>query len=72
MYFRSVVVIHTSSLALPPMKGKGRGKRIQSEPDSVVTSAHDVVREAEPETKDSGEESVEQTAFNKKKVPEQQ
>ena len=70
MYFRSVVAIHTSSLAMPPKKGKGRGKRMQPEAESDVTSAHDVVRETEPETRDSGDESVEQAAVNKKKVPE--
>ena len=43
---------------------------MQPEPESDVTSAHDVVRETEPETQDSGYESVEQAAFNKKKVPE--
>ena len=55
---------------MPPKKGKGRGKRMQPDPESDVTSAHDVVRETEPETRDSGDESVEQAAFNKKKVPE--
>ena len=55
---------------MPPKKGKGCGKRMQPEPESNVTSVYDVVRETEPETKDFGGESVEQAAFNKKKVPE--
>ena len=55
---------------MPPKKGKGRGKRMQPDPESDVTSAHDVVRETEPETQDSGDESVEQATFNKKKVPQ--
>ena len=42
---------------------------MQPEPESDVMSAHDVIRETEPETQDSGDESVEQAAFNKKKVP---
>ena len=43
---------------------------MQPEPESDVTFAHDIVRETEPETQDSGDESVEQAAFDKKKVPE--
>ena len=57
---------------MPPKKGKGRGKRMQPEPESDVISAHDVVRETEPETQNSGDESVEQAAFNKKNVPVEQ
>ena len=54
---------------MPPKKGKGHGQRMQPEPESDVTSAHDIVREAETETHDSGDESADQAAI-KKKVPE--